>query len=112
VRCAGKIGYAGNLKIVEAKQLDPEERSLLLALFTVTSAIILLEELRQSRNTSVREIAIAQHVIPNSDALDKILRYETTIERQLGRAVDRLERIQRRRQGETVPAPLRVHVTQ
>lgn len=91
-----------------SKHLDPEERSLLLALCTVTSAIILLEELRESRNTSVREIAIAQHVIPNSDALDKILRYETAIERQLGRSVDRL---QRPRQGERVPPPLRVQVT-
>jgi hypothetical protein len=95
-----------------SKQLSPQERSSLLAIFTVNSAIILLEELRRSRNTSVREIAIAQHVIPNSDALDKILRYETTIERQLGRSVDRLERLQRRRQGEMVPPPLRVHLTQ
>jgi hypothetical protein len=72
---------------------------LLLAIFTVKSAIMLLEDMRLSRNTSVREIAIAQHLIPNSDALDKVLRYETTIERQLGRSVDRLERLQRRREG-------------
>jgi hypothetical protein len=95
-----------------SKQLNPKLRSSLFALFTVRSAIIFLEELRHSRNTSVREIAIAQHVIPNSEALDKILRYETTIERQLGRSVDRLERLQRRRQGEMVPPPLRVHLTQ
>ena len=95
-----------------SKQLDPQLRSSLLAMFTVRSAIRLLEELRHSRNTSVREIAIAQHVIPNHDALDKTIRYETTIERQLGRSVDRLERLQRRRQGELVPPPLRVHLTQ
>jgi hypothetical protein len=95
-----------------SKHLNTKERSLLLPMFTVTSAIILLEELRQSRNTSVREIAIAQHVIPNGDALDKILRYETTIERQLGRSVDRLERLQRRCQGEMVRPPLRVDLTQ
>ena len=94
-----------------SKQLDPTERSLLLALFTVKSAMVLLEELRHSRNTSVREIAIAQHVIPSGDALDKILRYETTIERQLGRTVDRLERLQRHRKGEIIPPPVSVHLT-
>jgi hypothetical protein len=94
-----------------SKQLDPKERSVLLAIFTVKSAVIFLEELRHSRNTSVREIAIAQHIIPNSDALDKILRYETTIERQLGRSVDRLERLQRRRKGETLLPPVSVRLT-
>jgi hypothetical protein len=94
-----------------SKQLDPKERSVLLAIFTVKSAVVFLEELRHSRNTSVREIAIAQHVIPNSDALDKILRYETTIERQLGRSVDRLERLQRRRKGETLLPPVSVRLT-
>ena len=94
-----------------SKQLNSKLRSSLLAMFTVRSAIIFLEELRQSRNTSVREIAIAQHLIPNGDALDKILRYETTIERQLGRSVDRLERLQRRRQGEMIPPPVSVRLT-
>ena len=94
-----------------SKQLDPKERSVLFAIFTVKSAVIFLEELRDSRNTSVREIAIAQHVIPNSDALDKVLRYETTIERQLGRSVDRLERLQRRRKGETLLPPVSVRLT-
>jgi hypothetical protein len=94
-----------------SKQLDPTERSLLLALFTVKSAIILFEELRHSRNTSIREIAIARHVIPNGDALDKILRYETTIERQLDRTVDRLDRLQRHRKGEIIPPPVSVHLT-
>jgi len=37
----------------------------------------------------------------------KILRYETTIERSLGRAYDRLERLQRRRKGEPVLPPLK-----
>jgi len=112
LECAAQERLATPAIAKLSKQLDPKERSLLLAIYTVTSAIVLLEELRHSRNTSVREIAIAQHVIPNSDALDKILRYETTIERQLGRSVDRLERLQRRRQGEMVPPPLRVHLTQ
>jgi hypothetical protein len=54
VRNAGKIGAPPISKL--SKQLDPKERSLLLAIFTVKSAIILLEDMRLSRNTSVREI--------------------------------------------------------
>ncbi len=111
LECAAQERLAAPAISKLSKQLSPELRSSLLAMFTVRSAIILLEELRQSRNTSVREIAIAQHVIPNSDALDKILRYETTIERQLSRSVDRLERLQRRRTGETLLPPVSVRLT-
>lgn len=95
-----------------SEELSPQERSSLLAFVTVKSGISFLKQLGHWRSTSVQEIATAQHVIPNGDALDKILRYETTIERQLTRSVDRLERLQRRRQGEIVPPPLRVHLTQ
>jgi hypothetical protein len=43
----------------------------------------------------VEEAAVGRHAIPNGEALDKILRYETAIDRQLGRTVDRLERLQK-----------------
>jgi hypothetical protein len=52
-----------------------------------------------------------RQAIPNRDALDKILRYESAIERDLNRALDRLERLQRRRKGELIPPPLNLHVT-
>jgi hypothetical protein len=93
------------------KQLSPKERSWVLSSHAVKYGISLLEELAQSRCAAVQEIAIAQHVIPNGDALDKILRYEAAIERQLGRTVDRLERLQRRRKGEMIPPPLSVRLT-
>jgi hypothetical protein len=48
--------------------------------------------------------------IPNGDAMDKIIRYEAAAERSLGRALDRLERLQRRRMGDAVPPPLNVNV--
>ena len=51
------------------------------------------------------------HAIPHSDALDNILRYEAAIERELARACERLERLQRRRAGEPVPMPLRVRLS-
>ena len=40
--------------------------------------------------------------IPNREALDRLLRYETTIDRSLTRALDRLERLQRRRGSERI----------
>ena len=62
---------------------------------TVTSTIIFLEQVRTRKWTDVMEGAIGQHAIPNPEALDRLLRYETTTERSLTRALDRLERLQR-----------------
>jgi len=49
--------------------------------------------------------------LPSGETLDRILRYETTRERQLYRAMMQLERVQRRRQGEAVPPPLSLEVS-
>jgi hypothetical protein len=46
------------------------------------------------------------------ETIDKILRYETKLERQLYRAMSQLERVQRLRRGETVPGPLAVEVSE
>jgi len=54
---------------------------------------------------------ITSLTLPAKDPTDKILRYETTIERQLYRAISQLERLQRQRQGDTVPPPISVDVT-
>jgi hypothetical protein len=42
--------------------------------------------------------------------IDRILRYQTTINRQLYQAINQLERLQRLRKGDNVPAPLNVQV--
>jgi len=52
------------------------------------------------RRANVRELAYDQHAIANSDALDKIIRYEASIDRNLSRTLDRLERLQSRRREE------------
>lgn len=39
--------------------------------------------LAATRAASAHEIAVAQHVIPNRDALDRMLRYETWIDRRI-----------------------------
>ena len=50
-------------------------------------------------------------VLPSEETLDKILRYETALLRQLNQAMNQLERLQRRRQGEAVPPPLTLDVS-
>jgi len=59
----------------------------------------------------VEHARYAASVLPSTGTLDKILRYETTLNRQLSRAMAQLERVQRRRQGEDIPAPLSVEVS-
>ena len=51
-------------------------------------------------------------VLPSAEILEKILRYETALERQLFRAMNQLERLQRRRLGEAVPPPLTMEVSE
>ena len=48
--------------------------------------------------------------LPSVDATDKLLRYEAHFDRQLYRAMDELERLQRRRKGENLPPPLNVNL--
>jgi hypothetical protein len=48
--------------------------------------------------------------LPSPAAADKLLRYEVHLDRQLYRAMDQLERLQRQRKGENVPAPLNVNL--
>jgi hypothetical protein len=48
--------------------------------------------------------------VPTKDELDRLLRYEGTIERPLYKAMNQLERLQRMRSGDSVPAPEEVDV--
>src|SRR5438445_8836813 len=48
--------------------------------------------------------------LPPVDAADKLLRYEAHLDRQLYRAMDQLERLQRQRRGENVPPPLNINL--
>ena len=46
--------------------------------------------------------------VPSKQDLDRLLRYEGAIERQFYKALNQLERLQRRRSGDSVPAPVEV----
>lgn len=56
--------------------------------------------------------AIKDHLrLPSSDDVDRILRYETANNRQLVYAINQLERLQRSRKGELMPAPVSLQVS-
>jgi len=48
--------------------------------------------------------------IPSKHELDRLLRYEGAIERQLYKALNQLERMQRLRAGDNVPPPVKLDV--
>jgi hypothetical protein len=66
---------------------------------------------REEREEAEERARQSAAVLPSAEVLDKILRYETALERQLFRAMNQLERLQRRRQGENIPAPLTMEIS-
>ena len=65
----------------------------------------------EKREDSEEEAKQAAAVLPSAEVLEKIQRYETKLEKQQYRAMAQLERLQRMRQGEMVPPPLTVDVS-
>ncbi len=56
--------------------------------------------------------AMTDHLfLPEKEELDKLLRYEAMINKQLNHAIAELERLQRRRNGESVSAPISVDIS-
>lgn len=70
----------------------------------------LLDEVHQPRDVAGECARQNATVLPDSKALNKILHYEAILTRQLYRAMNQLERIQRRRLGENIPAPLEMEI--
>jgi hypothetical protein len=97
-RPAERVMDQGVLSNTGAKPHKQENASIR-ALPTPDGFIEGVQMVAEERRAFLTEIAVAQHVIPNSDAINNILRYETSIERSLNRALERLERMQRTRQG-------------
>lgn len=104
------LGEAKALLVRDPKSLPERER--FVAVETVRSAIKHFAS--ELWNSSSRELQndYQRQVIPDSNSVDKIIRYANTFEKLLSRSYDRLERLQRRRRGEPVPPPVSVHLTQ
>jgi len=65
----------------------------------------------EEREQMEEEAHQAADVLPSADTLDKLLRYETALQKEMFRAMNRLERLQRRRHGENVPAPVAMEIS-
>jgi hypothetical protein len=89
----------------EQRKEDRRERALRIldnALATYQRELPALEK-REGDEAEARRDA---SLLPRTEVVEKILRYESSLERQFYRALNQLERLQRRRNGETVPPPL------
>jgi hypothetical protein len=69
-----------------------------------------IESLEKQKPRNRLELQVIKKLgsIPKKDELDRLLRYEGAIERQFYRAMNQLERLQRLRSGDKVPAPVEV----
>ncbi len=71
-----------------------------------------IEALESEKQKNHQKIAVLKTLgsVPSRHELDRLLRYEGAIERQFYRALNELERLQRLRAGDDVPAPVEVDV--
>lgn len=92
----------------QTKELDPQ-----LAIKLLDERLELLERLL---DLAVKNAPIAMSArlgslaLPDEAVTDRVLRCEAHLNRILYRAMDQLERLQRRRKGENVPPPLNVNL--
>ena len=54
----------------------------------------------------LEQAALLASLPEDQGKMDKIIRYEASLDRQLYKAINQLERLQRRRKGEDLPAPV------
>ncbi|HTS17108.1 MAG TPA: hypothetical protein VMP11_06010 [Verrucomicrobiae bacterium] len=98
---------------LEAEALRAKERELVLGYvekeLARCEAKTALAAEREEHEAEARRDAT---FLPETAVAEKIVRYEGSLERQLYRAMNQLERMQRLRKGEAVPPPLAVQVAQ
>ncbi|MBI3292176.1 MAG: hypothetical protein HYZ73_05130 [Elusimicrobia bacterium] len=65
-----------------------------------------IKELDVKVALELEQAALLASLPASGHELDKIIRYEASLDRQLYKAINQLERLQRRRKGETLPVPI------
>jgi len=65
-----------------------------------------IEALEPQATLELERLALLGSVPASGLDLDKIIRYEASLDRQLYKAINQLERLQRRRKGEDLPPPV------
>ncbi len=98
-------------KAVEKQTDTDEERVDIVALINYQlERISVFEEYALEHENIAVDAEARSFSLPPADATDKLLRYEAHLDRQLYRAMDQLERLQRQRRGENVPPPLNINL--
>ena len=64
-----------------------------------------------SRTMERRELQETAVLVPRQEVVDRLQRYEGSLERTFDRTLTQLERLQRFRLGQPVPAPIKVSVS-
>ena len=67
--------------------------------------------MRASIESDRTKLEILRRSVPDSSGLDRLLRYETSLERTFDRTLSQLERQQRMRRGQPVAPRIDVHVS-
>ena len=96
-------------KVVE-KQVEQEHTDVLALIENQLEMLGLFKEYVSERERLAADAEARTFSLPSAEATDKLLRYEAHLDRQLYRAMDQLERLQRQRRGENVPPPLNVNL--
>ena len=92
------------------KTTDKERAAIVESIDLQLARISRFQRLAEARENLAIDAEARSFSLPTTDATDKILRYEAHLDRQLYRAMDQLERLQRQRKGETVPPPLSINL--
>ena len=82
---------------VARSKLSPGEYSAERTRLMIVGVIEYIQQQQAFRIRNAREIAIAEHIIPDGPYLERLLRYEAAIEQSLARAHDRLDKLQAKR---------------
>ena len=92
------------------KPTDEERADIIASIDNRLERISTFEEYASERENLAVDAEARSFSLPPVDAADKLLRYEAHLDRQLYRAMDQLERLQRQRRGENVPPPLNINL--
>jgi hypothetical protein len=108
-----RVGFTGDCEGAEGAARREENKKKVLAF--IDRELCMVQWARrdcEKREAAEEEARQAAAVLPSAEVLEKIMRYETALQRQLYRALAQLERLQRMRQGEAVAAPMMVEVSE
>ena len=98
----------------QSKDFDTPEECKQDLLQAIDREILSLTKHKQNRESiefKRRKVMILRQCVPNSSGMDLLLRYRTSLERELDRALTQYERAQRIRKGQPVMPPVKIDIS-